>query len=771
MPWYTYSAIYLIVWSALLVHCLFRREFYPIFGRGWGTKVLWLLTFVFLNPFLTLIYFVFGFLLGTPLNPPKPRTNETGENPQHHKASSVRSPEDSGGKFTAEPAENAESLMKFFSRRARRSLRIFPAGLGPAIAIALIGIVFVFFEMPSSQSKYSEPIVLSKESVGLSSPQGVHRTANQNEPTGGKLFSSRVEGSRIVNGTPFRKIITKWEPGHKSILAHIGTINVNNNVQTLSTASAESGAIVSLRNIMIICQSPNDLLDRSMRKLQKSLVQLPYVGQVSYYPYGTRPEPGGLLADVFMIVDMPVVNEKSFIRSRYLKAIINLTVGSSIFAGTSHSDQSGVLEGDPISQKYGEMGTQVVRFDIESRLEHESKMFGIESAQAKYELAANGISSELIGSVSKQFENLLDKYCRMPKSSRMLCGTYHEPPDLPFLKTGNVQQLISGYGLLKNNHTVWRFSDKRDVNTALMAYRDELKTLGWGQDDLGEDYLRMQKENEHIYIFRQRQRDTKAGTIFWNEPEKMDSETTLIADYESDFTDNQVQKAMDALLDSDVDIKTLLVFEKYFCTPAQLERLKSIIEQSTVFTLDEYLMLARYWVDRGQIDKGRVALLRARAMQRTEKSHNIRTKEIKSLAKKLGAGSLAEGPVAEEIFQQIGFINIERLKEPIETEKSVNEPVLFYRRLNDGELQTFALRVVRSHGSSGLVHYNLLTVENLNGSVSSSENSGKIMPDGTWEGETSIEASAGESKSIRVQVKYLDDENFLFNVIPHHDML
>ena len=690
MPWYTFSAIYLIVWSALLVHCLFRREFYPIFGRGWGTKGLWLLTFVFLNPLLTLIYFVFGFLL---------------------------------------------SVRKIKADKQGNNSHTVGVSIGSAIAVVLIGIVFVFFEMPSrysSSSKYLQSRITSPESNPAS-----------------------------ASVTSFL-----WKPG---FAAHIGTINASNNVQTLSTASAESGAIVSLRNILIICKSPGDLLDRSMRKFQKSLVQLPYVGQVAYYPYGTGVEPGGLLPDVFIIVNMPVVNEKSFIRSRYLKAIIDLTVSSSVFAGTSRSDQSGVLDGNP--QKYGEMGTQAVRFDIESRLEHESKMFEIENAQAKYELAANGISSELIGSVSKQFENLLDKYCTMPKSSRMLRGTYHEPPEFAFLKTGNVQELISGYGLLKNNQTVWRFSDKRDVNRALKAYRDKLKTLGWGKDDLGEDYLRMQKENERIYIFRQRQRDIKAGTIFWNETKKTDSETTFIADYESDFTDNQMQQAMDALLDSDVDIKTLLVFKKYFSTPAQLERLKSIIEQSTVFTLDEYLMLARYWVDQGQMDRGRVALLRARAMQRTEKSRNIRAKEIKNLAEKLGDGSLAEGPVAEEVFQQVGFVNVEQLKEPIETEKSINEPVLFYRHVNDGELQTFALRVVRSHGSSGSVPYHLLTVESLNGNVSSSENSGKMKSDGTWEGETSIEALTGESKSVRIQVKCLDDENFLFTVISLHDML
>ncbi len=668
MPWYALSGLYLIVWSALLIHCLLQREFYPIFGRRWGTKVLWLLTFVFLNPLLTLVYFVFGFLL----NPPKAKAEEQGGSSQ-----------------------------------------TVPICFGSAVAIVLIGVVLVLFELPLSSSK-SEPVFISNES-------------GKNKPTEQEDSSGRFQ-------------------------VHIGTINANNKIQTLSSTSAGSGARVSMRNILIICKSPHDLLDRAMREFQKSLAQLPYVGEVAYYPFGTWPKPGGLLPDVFITINMPRVNEESFLHSRSFKAIIKWTAGSSIFAGTSHSDRPNTLP--------------VVGFDIESQLEHESKMFGIESSRAKYKLAANSICSEMIKSMSKQFGNLLDKYGQMPESPEILHGVYHEPPELSFLKSDEVQQLISGKGLLKNNHTVWQFTDERQIDKALMAYRDELKTLGWGQEDLGKEYLRMQKANENIYIFRQRRRDSKAGTIFWSEPEKIASEASLIADYESDFTDDQMQKAMDALLDSDVEMKTLLIFERYFRTPKQLERLRSIIEESPVNTLDGCLMLARYWADRGQTDKGRESLLRARAMQRTEKGHNVRADEIKSLASELGDESLAEVPVDEEIFRQMGFINPEQLNDPIEIEKPINEPVLFYRRLGDGELQTVALRIIRSQESSYLVPYHLLTVESRKGSSSSSENGGKVMPDGVWVVDTSLNALTNKSKSIQLQVKSLGNEHFLFTITP-----
>jgi hypothetical protein len=277
---------------------------------------------------------------------------------------------------------------------------------------------------------------------------------------------------------------------------------------------------------------------------------------------------------------MPRVEEKLFLHSRYVKATIKWTVGSSIFAGTSHSDRTSMFP--------------LVGFDIESRLEHESKVFEIESSQSQYKLEASSICSEMIKTISKQFENLLDKYEQMPESPEMLYGVYDEPPELSFLKADRVRLLISGKGLLKNNHTVWRFVSDRQTDKALMACRDELKKLGWEQKDIGTDYLQMQKEHEHIYIFRQRQRDSKAGTFFWSEPEKITAESTLIADYESNFTDDQMKKAMDALLDSGVEMKTLLIFENYFRTPKQLERLHSIIGKSHMNMLDGSLMIARY---------------------------------------------------------------------------------------------------------------------------------------------------------------------------------
>jgi hypothetical protein len=661
MHWYVLNGLYLIIWSVLLIHCFFRREFYPIFGTKWGTKVLWLLTFVFFNPLLTLIYFVFGFLL----RPPK-----------------------------------TDKRSKF-------------AGFGSAAAIGCIGVVLVLFEWPFSGYK-DEPVVILSQTEE-------EKPAEQNESLGGFEI-------------------------------HAGTIEAKNSVHTLSSTSAGGGARVSTRNIMLICQNPHRLLDRTTREFQKSLIQLPYVDKVTYYPFGTWPKPGGLLPDVFITIDMPEVNENNFICGRKLKVAIKWKAGSSMFAGPSHSVRT--------------YTPPVVKFDIESQLDHDSKMMGIESPQAKYKLEANNISREMIKSISKQFENLLDKYDRLPKLPETLHGTYHEPPEFSFLKDAMAERLISGRGLFKNNHTIWRFADERGTDEALTAYRDELNTLGWAEEDLSKEYLRMQKANEHIYIFRQRRHDQETGTVVGSKPDKPTSRTPMIAHYESYLSSDQMQKTMDAFLSGDVDMKTLLVFEKYFRTPQQRERLRSIIEQSPVHTLDGCLVLAYYWADRGEMDKARESLLRARAMQYAEKEHNVKAQEIKSLAKKLGDEGLAEVPVDEKILSEMGFMNIEQLTESLKIEKALDEPVLFYRRLDNDQLQTFALRVIHSREPSSSVPYQLLTVEKRKDSSSSSETGGTVKPDGVWVAESNPYNLAGKEKPTQFKIECLGNERFLFTVSP-----
>ena len=63
---YIINGLYLCVWSIFLIHCLQMKQLYPIFGYRRGTKIFWLMSFIFFNPLLSLIYLIFGVAIQPP---------------------------------------------------------------------------------------------------------------------------------------------------------------------------------------------------------------------------------------------------------------------------------------------------------------------------------------------------------------------------------------------------------------------------------------------------------------------------------------------------------------------------------------------------------------------------------------------------------------------------------------------------------------------------------------------------------------------------------
>lgn len=667
MPWYVLGGVYLILWSALLVHCLLQRRFYPVFGRGWGTKIFWLLTFVFLNPLLTLLYFVFGFLL-RPAKGPLPGT---------------------------------------------------PVRFGSVAAIAFVAFVVAFFEWPFPDHG-QEPVIMQNDGA----------QARLNCPTG--------PTGRTGGALPWGQ-------------AHVALVKAKNGVQTIGSTSAESDDRASVRNIVLVCQSPHALLDRATREFQKALIGLADVEKVEYYPYGIWPEPGGPLPDIFITIDILELQEKAFLCNRRLRAIIQWQVSDTLFPGSARTNHTNA--------------PPTVMFNMETRVDHDSSMMGIESPGSVYKIEAHGIAAEMASSVSKQFANLLDKYGQMPQAPGSLHGTYWEPPDFSFLRDNKAERLISASGLFEDNHTIWRFAEQRRTDEALAAYRDQLQTAGWISGALAKDHLKMQKENECIYIFRDRRQDPAAAAVESGEPGKPSS-SVMITHYQSYFTGDRIQKAMDALLESETQTRTLLAFERCFRTPEQAERLRAAIEASPLCTLDGFLALGRYWADRGQTDKARESLMRARAMQRAEKARDAKSRVIRALAKRLGDQSLVATPVSERVFCDVGFVNAGQLAGPLELERALDEPVLLYRRLDDGRLRTVALRVVHSRDVSSPAPYGLLAVDRREGRSNESETAGTTGPQGSWVAQFLLQGAAGESESMRATVKSVGDERFLFVIHP-----
>jgi hypothetical protein len=269
---------------------------------------------------------------------------------------------------------------------------------------------------------------------------------------------------------------------------------------------------------------------------------------------------------------MPEFAEDEFLHSRRLQAKIKWKASSSMFEEMSDLTRS--LNNNPL-----------IQFNITSEIRYDSTMIGIESPEAEYKLEAKNISNEMTKSVSKQLENLLGNYKELPELPDFLFGNYTEPPEFSFLKKENSVQLFSGNGLLKDNCTIWVLKDKRETSEALNEYSEAMKNAGWEEEKRGDDYLCMHKNNERMHIFRQSHKYLFAEPIL-----KDDSpHTSMIAHYESIFSDERLEKVIDELVKSKVDTNTLLIFEKYFKTPQQKKLICSLIEKVSTSTLNGHI--------------------------------------------------------------------------------------------------------------------------------------------------------------------------------------
>ena len=180
---------------------------------------------------------------------------------------------------------------------------------------------------------------------------------------------------------------------------NIGLIDAANKIQTVSSESASDNMNLKLHNISLICKNDNNFLDRVALKMQKSLVELPYVDSVSFYSFGNRPEPNES-PDVFITLEMPELIEQTFLLDRQMRVKIACSASSTFSEAPANAEESA---------NYG----SIVPFNIKSELQHTSSSFCIECPGTERRLEAKNISNVLTNAISKQFENLLDKYARL----------------------------------------------------------------------------------------------------------------------------------------------------------------------------------------------------------------------------------------------------------------------------------------------------------------------------------------------------------------------
>ena len=166
----------------------------------------------------------------------------------------------------------------------------------------------------------------------------------------------------------------------------------------------------------------------------------------------------------------------------------------------------------------------LVDFHISSTLEHHSVTRGIETAAARYQLAAENLATALADDVQKGLSELVSKHGRMEQLSESFYGQGDSvPPDLLFTDHPAVNRHYSGPRLMVHNETCWslRTDSPRDW---LQDFAEQLEAGGWRVTRHGLDqvhsspHLRAVHENNWVLEAFQ-----PGGTTGQSEPREADS--------------------------------------------------------------------------------------------------------------------------------------------------------------------------------------------------------------------------------------------------------
>lgn len=192
--------------------------------------------------------------------------------------------------------------------------------------------------------------------------------------------------------------------------------------------------------------------------------------------------------------------------------------------------------------------------------------------------ALSALGQALAEAVQREIAGERARLSALPKLPPFLYGSYREPPSLPLPGGLQDHRILTGYGLLSHNESLWISHYSGDLAALFDEAESRLQMAGWHREEryLGKDfqYLRLGRGNQTLRLYVP------------SEEEMLDDSrhghsraVPLVLHYSEAFSKTEREAAIDRLLAQNPPVETLLLFQP-LCTPAQKAMLAAKIEAS-----------------------------------------------------------------------------------------------------------------------------------------------------------------------------------------------
>lgn len=432
------------------------------------------------------------------------------------------------------------------------------------------------------------------------------------------------------------------------------------------SSTAPEFATFNSGRVLLLSENPHPFCRKIVDHLEQRLKDSPHIRVVERLnePFTITRRDGA--PDLFLRVDLESAKGSGVLTSTF-KSVVTATLGNAPWFDNTH-----VRDGS---------SAPVVSIEWKTTVDSETKFQGLTTD--RYEKAAQDIAQSLAESFTSKLAKLSEEYPPLPSLPAEFFGPYEPVADFDWMSTVSARRSASYCGLFTHNETYWRFQTSTNPGPVLKTIAQSLSRAGWevqpmDLDDTPGPRLEARQGEARVTVFRR----FRANTL----PEADLSDRQhyeFIVCHHKPLNRAERAQALELLLERKPwDSETLLPFVHSF-EVEQRRRFFERLEQTGSSSARGCVQLADFFLHLGRTNDARHQLLKAHTWSATRPDSESLKRHIMDLASKLQPQSRLELEYTPEICRELGFVEIEKVTQPMEFTRGFGEPLVLFGPFNN----------------------------------------------------------------------------------------
>ena len=454
----------------------------------------------------------------------------------------------------------------------------------------------------------------------------------------------------------------------------VGKTETRSSMTSGHSTTAPEYATFNSGRVLLLSDNPHPFCRKIVDRLEQQLKESPHIRAVERVnePFTITQRDGA--PDLFLRVDLVSAKGSGVLPSTF-KSVVTASLGN-----TPWFDTLNIRD---------ESSAPVVSMEWNATVDSESTFLGLTTD--RYEKAAHDIAQSLAKSMTENLAKLSEEHPPLPSLPAEFFGPYEPVADFDWLSTVSARRSASYCGLFTHNETYWRFQTSTNPGPVLEQIAQSLSRAGWDiqpRDHTETPFPLLEARQGEARVTISRCSMVNAHI---SDPQHLE----FIVCYRKPLSRTERAQALELLLDRKPwDFETLLPFVHSF-EVEQRRRFFERLAQTRSSSPKGCVQLADLYLDQGRTNDAKHQLLKAHALSATRPESKTLKRHIEDLAGKIQPQSRLELEYTPEICRELGFIEIEKVTQPMEFTRGFGEPLAFFVRIsNPVEPPHTAVRIV-----------------------------------------------------------------------------